>query len=145
MLMEGIAGNERVDTLAKGGAREEQTNNTMTYQERKTIIKSLHKPLKAHGTYCKLDRREQVMIFRLRTGHNRLNFHMHRLRLVKSPKCPCGTADQIAEHVLNHCPALHDRRKANWPQHTPLHQKLHVSLTDLRNTVNFMADSELEV
>ena len=141
----GIAGNERADTLAKDGAREEQTNNAVTYEEMKTIIKSLHKPVKAQGTYLKLNRREQVMIFRLRTGHNRLNFHMHRLRLVKSPKCPCGTADQTAEHVLNHCPALHDLRKATWPQPTPLHQKLHGSLTDLRNTVNFMADSGLEL
>ena len=60
-------------------------------------------------------------------------------------ECPRGTADQTAEHVLNHYPALHDLRKATWPQPTPLHQKLHGSLTDLRNTVNFMADSGLEV
>ena len=64
------AGNERADTLAKDGAKEEQTNNAVTYEEMKTIIKSLHKPVKAQGTYLKLNRREQVMIFRLRTGHN---------------------------------------------------------------------------
>ena len=142
----GIAGNERADTLAKDGAKEDQTNSAVTYQEMKAIIKSLHKPHKAQKNYYKLrNRREEVIILRLRTGHNRLNSHMYRLKLVKSPKCQCGTADQTTEHVLDHCPTLNDLRQATWPKPIPLHQKLYGSLVDLRTTANFMVASGFEV
>ena len=37
----------------------------------------------------------QVTLMRLRTGHNRLNSHMHRrMNLVPSPLWTCGTEDQ---------------------------------------------------
>ena len=51
--------------------------------------------------YHTLDRAGQVTLNRLRTGHNRLNSHMHRrMNLVPSPLCTCGTEDQITEHII---------------------------------------------
>ena len=48
-----------------------------------------------------LDRPGQLVLARLRSGHNRLNAHMHRkLKIVPSPSCPCGEEDQTTEHVL---------------------------------------------
>ena len=41
--------------------------------------------------YHLLSRKQQVVLVRLRTGHNRLNSHMHRrLKLASSPTCLCG-------------------------------------------------------
>ena len=41
-----------------------------------------------------LDRAAQVTIFRLRTGHCQLLFHIHRLNIFHSDECPCGTGPQ---------------------------------------------------
>ena len=66
-------------------------------------IKSLYKTPQPHDSYHQLTRAEQVTIFRLRTGHNRLNKHLHRkLHVVPSPICPCacGEVEQDTVHVL---------------------------------------------
>ena len=55
-----------------------QHGNPITLAEKKTIIKHSFKTKKIHDNYHKLDRAGQVIILRLRTGHNRLNSHMHK-------------------------------------------------------------------
>ncbi|XP_041371496.1 uncharacterized protein LOC121385027 [Gigantopelta aegis] len=74
----GIPGNENADRLTKLGAAKEQEDNWVAYEEMKSHIKYLNRPLKQTNDYYLLSRQEQVIIFRLRTGHNRLNQHMHR-------------------------------------------------------------------
>ena len=74
-----------------------------TYSEMKTITKSLFKVSQPRESYNQLDRRDQVIIFRLRIGHNRLNKHFHRLNIVRSPRCPYGEDDQTADHILQDC------------------------------------------
>ena len=89
----GISGNEEADRQAKLGAEKEQNNNIASYKETQTIIKALPRPIKLRDGYHGLKRSEQVCIFRLRTGHNRLNKHMHnRFKLVDSQKRSCGAA-----------------------------------------------------
>ena len=62
---------------------------------------------------------------RLRTGHNRLNSHMHRkLKLAPSPTCPCGREEQTVEHVLQRCPLYEATREDVWPVSTSLTTKL---------------------
>ena len=76
--------------------------------------------------YHLLSRKQQVILVRLRTGHNRLNSHIHRkLKLVPSPTCPCGQEEQTTEHVLQRCPPLrsHKRRRVAC-QHFPDDQTL---------------------
>ena len=76
--------------------------------------------------YHLIDRPGQVVFARLRSGHNRLNTHMHRkLKIVPSPTCPCGEEDQTTEHVLQRCNRHESERIAQWPSTTPLHQKLY--------------------
>ena len=54
--------------------------------EKTTIIKTALKPRKDKDAYHLLDRPGQVVLARLRSGHNRLNAHMHRkLKIVPSP------------------------------------------------------------
>ena len=98
------------------------------------------------GEGCLLDRPGQVVLARLRSGHNRLNAHMHRkLKIVPSPTCPCGEEDQTTEHILQRCNRHQPERIAQWLSGTPLHQKLYGGLEDLKKTTNFITAAILVV
>jgi hypothetical protein len=57
----------------------------------KTIIKSLFKTPQQQDSYHQLTRSDQTTIFRLRTGHNRINQHLNRvMKIIPSPMCSCG-------------------------------------------------------
>ena len=60
-----------------------------------------------------LDRTQQVIIFRVRTGHCRLLSHLYRLRLAHTDECPCGTDSQTPEHILQSCPSHNTLRQEN--------------------------------
>ena len=142
----GIPGNEEADHLAKQGAGEEQEDNAVSLPEMKAIIKSLFRSCSTRDSCHQLTRPQQVTIFRLRTGHNRLNHHMHRrFRLAPSPSCPCGQAEQTTEHILQDCPELQDLRKEIWPQQSSLQDKLYGTVEALRKTTDFVTRSHLRV
>ena len=75
----------------------------------KAIIKTLSKKKwkQQHPDYNQSDslhkqnRPEQVILFRLRTGHNRLNAHMYKFKVGESEMCPCNTDIMTAEHLLH--------------------------------------------
>ena len=114
----GIKGNAHADRLAKQGANMEQGKLPITLKQKKTIMKNMFRAKKISDDYHTLDRAGQVTLIRLRTGHNRLNSHMHRkMNLVQSPLCTCGTEDQTTEHILQRCPAYqHLRRNIITPE-----------------------------
>ena len=92
----------------------------------------------ADHTSCylhKLNRTEQVILFRLRTGHNRLNAHTYNtFKVGESEMCPCNADIMTAEHLLQHC-RLHDAlRWDTWPEPTLLRDKLYGNLEELRRT-----------
>ena len=83
----GIPGNEQADQLAKCGAQEEQPSASIYYQDKTIIIKTALKPRQETDAYHLLDMPGQVVLTRLRSGHNRLNAHMYRkLIIVPSPQ-----------------------------------------------------------
>ena len=140
----GIKGNEQADKMAKMGAREEQENNSVSLTEMKTIIKSLFRSPPKPDSYHQLSRQAQVVIFRLRTGHNRLNKHLHRkLKIVPSPMCSCGEEEQDTAHILQDCRTLQMLRMEVWPEPTPLEQKLYGTVDDLQATAEFIKSSGL--
>ena len=142
----GINGNEMADKLAKRGAAMTQHDNPITLTEKKTIIKHSFRAKKIPDNYHKLDRAGQVIILRLRTGHNRLNSHMYKtMKLVQSPLCTCRTGDQIADHILQDCPTFTNLRTQIWPDGISLHQQLHGTTEDLRRTVGFIQQTGLSV
>jgi ribonuclease HI len=136
----GVPGNEQADSLAKLGAKRDQPQNTVRHEEKVTLIKALMKPKTAQDDYHLLTRAEQVALVRLRTGHNRLNAHMHdKLKLSKSPLCSCALENQTAEHLLQRCPHLEQLRRKVWPASTPLEEKLYGNLEALQKTAHFIA------
>ena len=96
--------------------------------------------------YYLLTRREQVTVFGLRTGRNRLNYHLYsRLRMGHTEQCPCGTGSQTTEHLLQSCPIYEPLRKGIWPDHTPVARKLYGSLRDLQCTATFIEETGVSI
>ena len=142
----GIKGNEEADQLAKLGALDEQEENAVTSTEINTIIKSIFREPQPADSYHQLSRQEQVIIFRLRTGHNKLNKHLHKkMHLVPSPLCPCGEAEQDTEHVLQYCRNLQQLRKELWPEPVSTNDKLHGPMEVLQKTTSFISRAGLQV
>ena len=142
----GIPGNEAADELAKLGAGEAQPDNSVSFTEKRTLVKAAMRPKTTRDAYDFLERWQQVVIMRLRTGHNRLNAHMNRkMKLAPSPTCNCGLGDQTAEHILQDCPLLQGHRETVWPEATSLRAKLHGSRQDLEKTTSFVSLTGLTV
>ena len=130
--------------LAKEGASGEQSDISVNFKEIKSFIKALSLPHKPRDDYHLLNREQQSTLVRLRTGHNRLNAHMCRkLKLVPSPTCTCGLADQTAEHILESCPIYHQERRDVWPEDTTLQTKLYGSYHQLERTADFISRTGL--
>ena len=142
----GVLGNEQADRMAKLGALKEQPDNSVNYTEMKTIINTLFKAPQTSDSYHELSRQEQVIIFRLRTQHTRLRQHMYRcFKLVQSPKCQCGEADQSVEHILQHCKTHRALRQETWPTPLTLQEKLYCPTDELSRTAQYMTDTGLQV
>ena len=143
----GIYGNEEADKLAKEGGALDQENLDISYDEKKTIVKAVanRKWMQQHPNFNpkdnmkKLNRSDQVMMFRLRTGHNKMNFHLyHKLKIGETDSCPCNTGPMNTEHLLQYCPAHKELRKETWPDEQDLRTKLFGTLEDLRRTADFV-------
>ena len=148
----GLYGNEEADRLAKHGSSLKQQHNKISYREAKTLIKRevncCSKELRDHNpndAIYHLQRHQQVVIFRLRTGHCRLRSHLHRLGLSHTPNCPCETGPHTPEHVLQDCPLHQDLRKQLWPDGATLAGKLWGTKDDLLQTTHFISSAGLEI
>lgn len=150
----GISGNEAADTLAKEGSTKDQTDRTTSYQEARTIIKAkqLSKWKQQHPRFNTLDhyhqltREEQVTIFRLRTGHNRLNYHLYtKFRIGESGQCPCQTGNMTTEHLLQECPLHNVLRESIWRNPISMDRKLYGSAEDLRCTASYVARTGVSI
>ena len=142
----GVQGNEEADRMAKLGAEEDQENNPVNLEEVKTIIKTLHRTPQPQDSYHLLSRPQQVVIFRLRTGHNRLNQHLHKkMHVVPSPMCPCGEAEQDMAHILQDCRSHQLLRAEIWPTPESLYNKLYGPVDALQRTTDYISRSGLQV
>ena len=143
----GISGNEEADRLAKRGAEMAQTDRMTTFKEAKTLVKAIqhsrwlqqHPKFERSDPYYQLSRNEQVIIFRLRTGHNRMKHHLfHKFHIGETDQCPCQTGAMTTEHLLEICPLHEGTRRHHWEGGTPLRTKLFGSKEDLQRTAAFV-------
>ena len=87
-----------------------------------------------------------MTVFRLRTGHNRLSYHLYsKLCIDYTEQCPCGTGSQTTEHLQQSCPIYEPLRKGIWPDHTPVARKFYGSLRDLRCTATFIQETGVSI
>ena len=120
--------------------------STMSASVKRRLIRALTKPKLQRDDYHLLSRKQQIILVRLRTGHNRLNSHMHRkLKLAPSPICPCGQEEQTAEHVLQRCPLYEATGEGVWPVSTSLTTKLYGYKQELEKTTSFISRAALIV
>ena len=149
-----VPGNEAADSLAKEGTTKEQVDRSTSYPEVKTVLKAKQRSMWRHkhprynkaDQYYLLTRREHVTVFRLRTGHNHLNYHLYsKLHIGYTEQCPCGTGSQTTEHLLQSCPIYEPLRKGIWPDHTPVARKLYGRRRDLRYTATFIEETGVSI
>ena len=108
----------------KLGAKGRQQGNSVTFQEKKTLIRAALGQRTRRGEFHFLDRWQQAAVITLRPGHNRRNAHIFRtMKLAPSPNCNFGLEDQTVEHILKRCPLLQAARKNAWPTAVQLHTK----------------------
>lgn len=124
----GIPGNEFVDTLANQGRTAPSNghlHNAISTEEkiaahRRNLSTSIIAKLKSDQFNCAVlarsslgpfpwllhpSRRIQTALIHLRSGHNRLNYHMSKIDINISPNCPHDCeADETPDHVLTECP-----------------------------------------
>ena len=149
----GVPGNEEADRLSKKGSKLQQVCQPASYLEVKTIIKNCFNTswkkrmnVEKEKDYLEtLDRTQQVIIFRVRTGHCRLLSHLYRLRLAHTDECPCGTDSQTPEHILQSCPSHNSLRQETWPYPVDLNEKLWGPTASLRRTADFLVRTGLDV
>jgi hypothetical protein len=66
----------------------------------------------ADDAYYQLNREDQVIIFRLRPGHNRLKYHLYIIsRIGQNDTCTCGTSRMTGTHILQECPIYEEQRR----------------------------------
>ena len=126
-------------TCLQGGSAE-NSMPAMSASVKRRLIRALTMTKLQRDDYHLLSRKQQVILVRLRTGHNRLNSHMHRkLKLAPSPACPCGQEEQTTEHVLQRCPLYKATREDVWPDSTSLMTKLYGCKQELEKTTPFIS------
>ena len=97
------------------------------------------------GTLHQLNRSEQVILFRLRTEHNRLNAHMYnKFKVAESEMHLCNADIMTVEHLLHHCQIQDSLRSGMWPEPTLVSDKLYGNLKELR-TAAFMRATGISV
>ena len=90
-------------------------DRSTSYPEVKTILKVKQPQDFKNDPYSLLPRREKVIVFRPRAGHNYLNYHLYsKLRIGHAEQWPCGTVSQTTEHLLQFCPLDELLSKGMW-------------------------------
>ena len=102
----------------------DRENHDISCNEKIIIVKAMamkkseeeHPSFDPQDSIHKINMSDQVVLFRLRTGHNKMNAHIfNKLKIAETDGRPCNTGPMNTEHVLRHCPAHKDLRRELWP------------------------------
>ena len=85
-----------------------------------------------------LERRQQVIIFRLRSKHIPLNAHLNRFQPQREPLCTlCPHPYETVAHILFDCPNLEDLRSILLPPSPTVENTLYCKKEQLQRTCKF--------
>lgn len=147
----GTSGNERADDLAKNGCLLPQPHNKASLSSANSRIHSAVKihidrilkdaaAGKAWQDLCTrpisrtLPRSISVAVFRLSTGHDYLQAHLHRIGLANSDQCPlCAAARMDGEHLYT-CPALNENEEDPLIQRSKLYWSARRQMAEMPRT-----------
>ncbi|GFS22630.1 ATP-binding cassette sub-family A member 1, partial [Elysia marginata] len=154
-----ITGNERADTLAKKGSTAQQQNTTTSFRTAQQIIRNNSTEEWLNGwatgktgrslfTYMatpnpkdsinSLERRDQVIIFRLRTHHAPVNAHLNRIQPMTPLVCHfCDAPYETTTHLLFQCTSLQDLREEYLPPRPDAWNTLYSNSQQLKKTSTF--------
>ena len=86
----------------------------------------------------RLERRNQTIIFRLRTQHIPLNSHLNRFNPEREPICQlCPHPYETVNHFLFECPNLEDIRTSLLPPSPNINNTLYADASQLNQTSKF--------
>nr|CDS32608.1 hypothetical protein HmN_000445000 [Hymenolepis microstoma] len=140
----GIRGKERPDTLAKKGTAILQAiDRRISFYIIKTLIRREFKTLRSNKLKARTKekqwttalsniadwpRLEAVAEFRLRTRHDCLAKHLHRMEVYAQQTCPlCDLQEEMEKIHLIRCPALQTATETQRYRETRSQQMAHVT------------------
>ena len=145
--------------MAKKGASQEQPERPVSHTTCKQIIKANSKTEWVNSwSMCStgrvmfpymtaptstdpindLDRREQCIVFRLRSQHIPLNMHLNKINPMQEPVCPlCPCAYETVEHFLFECPQLSNLREVYLPPCPSIDNTLYSDFHQLKSTAQY--------
>ena len=133
------------DQLAKEGREKEQPPSHLPYREVKTLIRYKKKAHCKTGEYNpnqdalhQPPRHQQTIIFRLRTGHCRLNSHLNMIG-VKTRSMPLWRGGPDTRTLPESCSLHQQARQQIWPTCVSIKTKLWGSAEDLFQTCKYAA------
>ena len=104
----------------------------------RSVFSEMTKP-NSKDSINKLNRADQCLIFQLRTGHSRLNFHLNRINPLNPPNCRnCNAPYETTKHVLLECTGSRALQKELLPTLPTIQNTLYCSKEQLENTCKFV-------
>ena len=134
---------ETCKQIIRSNSKIEWLNNWATCNKGRAIFPHMTQP-NTHDDINSLGRKEQVIIFRLRSQHVQLNMHLNRINPEHPPLCAlCPEPYETVKHFLFECPNLEDLRKMYLPPNPDLVNTLYANKIQLQKTCKYysMANS----
>ena len=120
--------------IIRTNKREEWLNGWALGKTGRSVFKYMATP-NPKDSINSIERREQVVIFRLRTQHIPLNAHLNRFKPQAEPTCLlCPYPYETVQHHLLECPSLQDLRETLLPQNPTIENTLYSTAEQLHNT-----------
>ena len=123
--------------MVKSNLQEEWLNSWATGTTARNVYRYMNGP-RPRDNLNKLPRREQSIIFQLRTGHIPLNSYLHRIKPLHPSACPlCDAPEETVEHLLFECRKLIDLRACFLPKPYDFETVLYGSIGNLKQTSTY--------
>ena len=123
--------------MVKSNLQEEWLNSWATGTTARNVYRYMNGP-RPRDNLNKLPRREQSIIFQMRTGHIPLNSYLHRIKRQHPSACPlCDDPEETVEHMLFECRKLIDLRACFLPKPYDFETVLYGSIGNLKQTSTY--------